>query len=68
MINIVLMIHGSGNLICILTYSGDYVPPVSRLCVWVVFIYHLIISQKVTFKGGNPGDTVRKSYIWSSSV
>ncbi len=68
MINIVLMLHGSGNLICILSYSGNYFPPVGRLCVWVVCISHLNIPQKVPFKGRYPGNTVNKIYIWPSSV
>ncbi len=29
---------------------GNYFPPASRLCVRVVFIYHLSISQKVPFQ------------------
>ncbi len=47
---IVLMIHESGNLICILSYSWDYLPPVSRL-VWVVFTSHLNIPRRSTLKG-----------------
>ncbi len=31
------MIHGSGNLICILRDSGDYFPPVSRQCVGGIY-------------------------------
>ncbi len=55
------MIHESSNLIYKVSYSGDYLPPVSKLCVWVVFISHLNVPQQVPSKGGNPGDTVCKA-------
>ncbi len=45
------MIHESGNLICILSYSEDYFPPAGRLVCGMVFIYHLSIHRKVYFKG-----------------
>ncbi len=68
MINIVLMIHGSDNVICILIYSVDYFPPVSKLSVWVVFISHLNIPQKVPFKGEKSRWYSMLSYIWPCSV
>ncbi len=68
MINRVLMVQESGNFICILSYSRDHFPPASRLYVWVVFIYHLSIPQKVPFEGGNPGETVFQATFQPSSV
>ncbi len=68
MINIVLMIHGSGILICILPYSVDYFWPVNRLCGWVVFISHLNIPQKVPFKGQKSRWYTMQFYIVPSSV
>ncbi len=32
------MLHGSGNLICILSHSGDYFRPDSRLCVGGIYL------------------------------
>ncbi len=73
MINIVLMIHVSGNLICILSYSGDYFLPASRLCVGVVFISHWNIPQKIPFKveyhaNENPLTNSEKNNICRSKI
>ncbi len=65
------MIHGSGNHICILSCGGYYFLPVRRLCVWVVFISHLNIPQKVPFKAEyhadaeyeNPLKNSEKEYV-----
>ncbi len=59
MINVVLIVHGCGNLICILSDSGDYFPPASRLGVRRgEFRYNLRIHLNVPLKEGNPGDTI----------
>ncbi len=55
MVNMVLIVQESGNFIYILSYLRDYFPPASRLCVWLVVIYHLIIPQNVLYKGESPG-------------
>ncbi len=52
MINVVLMVHESGNLICILSYSrNNFQPASSRLYVGWFLFFQLTIHQNVPFKG-----------------